>query len=103
MALRAGIGWAEFWNQTPYATGIIVAAYNDRARDRYELAVVSAFHTAYFSRMDKLGADKLEKALGRSAKPARQQTDHEMVANVFAWLRLQEKHLNGAGQGADGR
>jgi hypothetical protein len=54
-----------------------------------------AFHGAYFARMDKLGAKQLEQALGRKAKETPVQSEDELGAAVFGWLRTTEE-INGA-------
>lgn len=84
------MGWAEFWESTPYATRIYLDAWAERERLNFERAVTGAFYTAYFTRFEKLGPKDLEKALGRKPKPARQQTEYEAIANVFAWLKASE-------------
>jgi hypothetical protein len=57
--------------------------------------VIAAFHGAYFSRMEKLGAKQLEQALGRKARETPAQSEHELGAAIFGWLRTTEA-INGA-------
>jgi len=90
MALRAGMGWAEFWESSPYATRLILEAWAEAERAVYERVTTGAFHGAYFARFDKLGPRDLEKALGRKPTASKQQTDDEVGRSIFAWLKAAE-------------
>ena len=90
IALRAGVGWAEFWESTPLATRAVLEAWADNQRDTHDRAIIVAFHNAYFSRMDKLGPKQLDQALGRKTKETPTQSETELVAAVFGWLRTTE-------------
>jgi hypothetical protein len=46
--------------------------------------------------MDKLGPDQLDKALGRKPKATAQQTDEQIGAAIFAWLKASEQDNAGA-------
>lgn len=45
--------------------------------------------------MDKLGPEQLDKALGRKREPAKPQSDKEIGAAIFDWLKTTEA-LNGS-------
>lgn len=98
-SLRAGIRWDEFWKLTPYATRLIIEAHAENVRLTYETQITGAFHAAYFSRMEKLSSRDLEKALKRKPVATKQQSDDEIMRNVFAWLKSAES-VNGAGAGS---
>lgn len=84
------MGWAEFWESTPYATRVYLEAWGERESAAHERVIVGAFHAAYFARFEKLGPKDLEKALGRKPKPTQQQTEEEIGRAVFAWLKASE-------------
>ena len=84
------MGWAEFWESTPYATRVFLEAWGERERAESERVIVGAFHAAYFARFEKLGPRDLEKAMDRKPKPVKQQTDEEIGRAVFAWLKASE-------------
>jgi hypothetical protein len=84
------MGWAEFWESTPYATGLYLAAWAEQQRANHEALITAAFQSAYFGRMEKLGAKQLEQALGRKPTPTKQQSDDEIGRSVFAWLKAAE-------------
>jgi predicted membrane-bound mannosyltransferase len=86
------MGWAEFWDATPYATRVYLTAWAERERAANERVIVGAFHAAYFTRFEKLGPKDLEKALGRTPKPSKQQTEQDIGRAVFAWLKASEPH-----------
>lgn len=88
------MGWAEFWESTPLATRFWIEAWAEREREHSERIITGSFYAAYFARFEKLGPADLEKALGRKPKPARQQTDDEIAAGIFGWLKDTEA-LNG--------
>lgn len=64
-AARAGFS-AEFWNLTPYETGLRLSAYSDHVKEAMEHELVQAWYTAAFSRAKKL--PKLDELL-KSGKP----------------------------------
>lgn len=84
------MAWAEFWESTPLATRLWLEAWSERERSHNERAIVGAFHAAYFARFEKLGPKDLEKALGRQPKPTPQQTDQQIGAAIFGWLKTAE-------------
>lgn len=89
------MGWREFWDSTPYATRIQLEAWADEQRAQRDIVIFGAFQTAYFSRMEKLGSEHLERALGRARKPVAPQTDKQIGAAIFDWLKTSEA-LNGS-------
>lgn len=88
------MGWAEFWESTPYATRVFLGAWVEREREAHERTIMGAFHAAYFTRFEKLGPKDLQKALGRKPKPAKQQTDEQIGSAIFGWLKSSEA-ING--------
>lgn len=58
------------------------------------MVIFGAFQTAYFSRMERLGSEQLERALGRTRKPTKPQTEAQIGAAIFDWLKTSEA-LNG--------
>lgn len=94
-ALRAGIRWRDLWSLTPYATRLIIEAHSENLRAEFEIAITGSFHAAYFARMERLSSRDLDKALKRSPKVTRQQSDTEIASNIFAWLKSAES-VNGA-------
>lgn len=95
-ALRAGVAWRDFWSLTPYATRLIIEAHSENVRLNFETAITASFHSAYFSRMDRLSSRDLEKALKRKPKQTRQQSDDEIGRGIFDWLKSAE-NVNGSG------
>lgn len=89
-ALSVGIGWADFWKLTPYATRRIIRGEIERRRAQSELTITGAFYSAYFGRFKTLGPADLQKALGRKTKPTAQQSDEQIGANIFDWLKTTE-------------
>jgi hypothetical protein len=62
------------------------------------MVVATGWHAAAFERTERL--KPLEKYLKKAAQPVRQQTDHEIIGNVFAWLKQAERVADGAGAGS---
>lgn len=52
---------------------------------------MGAFHAAYFARMEKLGPEDLQRALGRKRKPTASQSEEQLGAAVFEWLKTSEQ------------
>lgn len=62
----------------------------ERERGERERVIFGAWQGAYFARMDKLGSAQLEQALNRKRPPAKQQTDEQIGAALFGWLKASE-------------
>jgi hypothetical protein len=62
----------------------MIESWAANERDGWERQVAGAWHAAAFARVDKL--KPLDEYLPRLRKPVRQQTEREMMANVFTWL-----------------
>ena len=61
----------------------MILDYERRIEDDRKNGIISAFYSAYFSRLNKLSGSDLEKVLkGIDKKPKRVMTDEEMLAVV---------------------
>ena len=93
--LRAGGGWAEFWNRTAFETQLIVKAHFERQYDAHDLAMKAAWTAELLSRNDferrpmKLQDFLIDRA-GRSAEPV---SEEEIGRKFFRWLDYEERAL----------
>jgi len=59
---------------------IIIEVYGEKQKDEQKSGIITAFYSAYFTRLKTLSSDDLNKILDRIDKGDKGMTDAEMMA-----------------------
>ena len=73
----------QFWDLTPAELNMIIEVYVEKKKDERKSGIITAFYSAYFSRLKTLSSHDLEKALKEiEGTNGQKMSDEEMLSVV---------------------